>query len=68
MKYRAKCTKIVSVVETIYNTNNHNLVKDAKDWYIEVNFEDEAVLIERINKHEAEKIEMINKLMELRNE
>lgn len=68
MKYRAKCTKIVSLVETIYNTNNHKLVKDAKDIYIEVNFEDEAELIEKLNKHEAEKIAIINELEELRDQ
>lgn len=66
MVYRAKCTKIVSFIESIYNTNNHHLVKDAKDYYVEVCFEDEADLIEQINKAEEHKIELINQLSDLR--
>ena len=65
MVYRAKITKIQSWVENHYNTNLYNLVKDAKDVYIEVGNEEEAILLEVINKKTKELIDLKNKLTEL---
>lgn len=50
MYYRAKCTKIVSTIENIFNTNKYHLVKDAKDCYIELPGEDLAEKVEQMNK------------------
>lgn len=50
MYYRAKCTKIVSTIESIFNTNKYHLVKDAKDYYIELPDEDLAEKVEQMNK------------------
>lgn len=65
MVYRAKITKIQAWVEDHYNTNLYNLVKDAKDVYIEVGNEEEAYLLEVINKKTKELIDLKNKLTEL---
>ena len=54
MVYRAKITKIQSWVESNYNTNLYSIVRDAKDVYIEVMDEDEAELLEYINKKKEE--------------
>lgn len=50
MKYRAKITAIQFWVENHYNTNKHMIVKDAKDTYIEVDNEEEAMRLEELNK------------------
>lgn len=50
MVYRAKITKIVSYIDTVYSLNRYNRVKDSKDIYIEVPTENEAELIELINE------------------
>lgn len=54
MVYRAKITKIQSWVESNYNTNLYTIVRDAKDVYIEVMDEDEAELLESINRKKEE--------------
>lgn len=54
MVYRAKITKIQSWVENHYNINAHKMVLDAKDVYIEVKYEDEAELLESINRKQEE--------------
>lgn len=54
MVYRAKITKIQSWVEKHYNMNNYRMVRDAKDVYIEVGDENEAELLECINRKEEE--------------
>lgn len=59
MVYRAKITKIQSWVEMNYSLNAYNFVKDAKDVYIEVNDEDEAELLESINKMEEKRVELV---------
>ena len=50
MVYRAKITKIVSYIDTIYSLNCYNRVKDSRDVYVEVPTEEEAELIEKINE------------------
>ena len=54
MVYRAKITKIQAWVETNYNINAYTMVRDAKDVYIEVKDEDEAELLESINRKQEE--------------
>ena len=54
MFYRAKITKIQSWVENHYNINAYSTVRDAKDVYIEVKNEDEAELLESINRKQEE--------------
>ena len=58
MVYRAKITKIQSWVEQHYNINLYHLVRDAKDVYIEVDDEDEAELLESINKKQEEMLSL----------
>lgn len=54
MVYRAKITKIQAWVENNYNTNAYTMVRDAKDVYIEMKDEDEAKLLESINRKQEE--------------
>ena len=53
MKYRARITRILSSVENIYVLRGRT-VKDMKDVYIEVDTEEEADIIERMNSLKAE--------------
>lgn len=50
MVYRAKITKIVSYIDTVYSLNKYDRVKDCQDIYIEVPTEEEARQIELINE------------------
>lgn len=54
MVYRAKITWIQDWVENNYNINDYSTVCDEKDLYIEVNDEDEAELLESINRKQEE--------------
>lgn len=54
MVYRAKITKIQNWVEEHYNINCYGIVRDTKDVYIEVGDEDEAELLECINRKQEE--------------
>jgi hypothetical protein len=54
MVYRAKITKIQAWVESTHNINAYTIVCDAKDVYIEVKDEDEAELLESINRKQEE--------------
>lgn len=54
MVYRAKITWIQDWVENNYNINAYSTVCDEKDLYIEVNDEDEAELLESINRKQEE--------------
>lgn len=56
MVYIAKITYILSWVEKRYNINDYTMVRDAKDTYIEVKDEDEAELLESINRKEEEQL------------
>lgn len=66
MKYRAKITRIYSQIESIYVLNESNLVKDVKDSYIEVDTEEEAETIDRLNHLQAEFNKLYIKLLEMR--
>lgn len=50
MRYRAKITSILDWVKSQYNTNKFHIVRDEKDFYIEVSDEHEAELLEQINQ------------------
>ena len=67
MVYRAKITRIWSTIESYYNLKNYNIVRDAKDAYIEVNNEEEAELIERLNRLETERCKTLLTLIDKRN-
>lgn len=64
MVYRAKITKIQSWVEDHYDIDYYRTVRDAKDVYIEVNDEDEAELLESINRKQEELLLLQAKLYE----
>ncbi len=66
MKYRAKITRIFSDIESCYNLNKYNIVKDSKDSYIEVDTEEEAETIEHLNKLKEEYNKDYIKLLEMR--
>lgn len=65
MKYRAKCTNCISQLANITNYYHTPLCKDATDRYIEVDSEEEADLIEEINKHMGELTKLYEKLIKL---
>ena len=58
MVYRVKITKIQSWVERNYNINAYNFVRDKKDVYIEVKDEDEAELLENMNRLEEQQLKL----------
>lgn len=64
MMYRAKITKIQSWVENHYNLNAYATFHDQKDFYIEVSSEDEADLLEAINKSEERTEQLKRRLIE----
>lgn len=64
MVYRAKITKIQSWVENRYSLTAYRFVKDSKDVYIEVNDEDEAELLESINKLEEKRVVLVRQWYE----
>ena len=64
MVYRAKITKIQSWVEINYNMNAYTFVRDAKDVYIEVKDEDEAELLENMNRLEEQQLKLKNQWRE----
>lgn len=63
MVYRAKITRIFSTIESYYNLKDYAIVYDNKDAYIEVGNEDEAELIEKLNKLETERIKTLQALI-----
>lgn len=64
MVYRAKITKIQAWVEDHYNIGAFHTVRDAKDVYIEVKNEDEADMLESINKTQEKLLELKNQWAE----
>lgn len=65
MKYRAKCTNIVSQIKNITAYSKSYICHDAKDHYIEVDTEDEAELIEELNEEMTQALKTYKKLMSL---
>lgn len=64
MMYRAKITKIQAWVESNYNMNAYTIVRDAKDVYIEVKVDDEAELLENMNRLEEQQLKLKNQWIE----
>ena len=64
MVYRAKITKIQNWVEDHYNLIAYTFVRDKKDVYIEVEDEDEAELLENINRLEEQQLKLKNQWRE----
>jgi hypothetical protein len=64
MAYRAKITKIQAWLEDHYNINAYTMVRDAKDVYIEVKDEDEAELLENMNRLEEQQMKLKNQWRE----
>lgn len=64
MLYRAKITKIQAWVENNYNMNAYTFVHDAKDVYIEVKDEDEAELLENMNRLEEQQAKLMKQWRE----
>ena len=64
MVYRAKITKIQSWVEGRYSVTAYTFVRDAKDVYIEVKDEDEAELLENMNRLEEQQLKLKNQWRE----
>lgn len=54
MVHRAKITNIQAWLESHKNVDAYTMVRDAYDVYIEVKDEDEADLLESINRKEIE--------------
>lgn len=49
MKYRAKITNIISQIRNVKAYSNLYILRDNRDFYIDVNTEEEAELIEELN-------------------
>jgi hypothetical protein len=64
MAYRAKITKIQAWLEDHYDINAYTMVRDAKDVYIEVKDEDEAELLENMNRLEEQLLKLKNQWRE----
>ena len=60
-------TRILSTIESLYNLKQYTIVSDNKDSYIEVDNEEEAELIERLNKLEIERMNTYLTLIAKRN-
>ena len=65
MLYRAKITKIQSWVEDHYSLTAFTYVRDAKDVYIEVKDEDEAELLENMNRLEEQQLKLKNQWIDM---
>lgn len=65
MKHRAKMTYCIPQMMNVYERGNAQIVRDAKDFYIEVNTEEEAELIEEINNHFQQALQQYKKLIKL---
>lgn len=51
MKYRAKATHCMHLIENIYDQGTLFTCRDAKDVYVEVDTEEEAAEIETLNHY-----------------
>lgn len=65
MKYRAKCTNCISQLLNITKYKDAFFCKDASNRYIEVDSEEEADLIEEINKQKGELTKLYERLIKL---
>lgn len=61
MVYRAKITNIQAYIEDNYNIDAYHIVTDSTDKYIEFRDEEEASLIDAINRAQLQLIEAVLK-------
>lgn len=54
MKYRAKITSCAHLIDNLYDFENAYICKDERDTYVDVKTEEEADLIEQLNRHQEE--------------
>lgn len=65
MKYRAKITNCIQLIECHYNFEKNHVCHDKYDTYIEVDTEEEAEIIEELNKTTSRTTELYTKLRDL---
>lgn len=65
MKYRAKCTNCISQVMNAYNINKYPILRDARDFYVEVDSEYQAELIEELDKHMKEAVKIYTTIVNI---
>ena len=65
MKYRAKITNCIQLIECRYNFKKNYVCHDKYDTYIEVDTEAEAEIIEELNRVQGKSIELYSQLVEL---
>ena len=65
MKYRAKITNCIQLIECCYNFKKHYVCHDKHDSYIEVDTEAEAEIIEKLNDLQGQCRELYSQLIEL---
>jgi len=59
MVYKAKITRIFSVVESLYDLTKCVIVYDSKDCYLEVSSKVECLLLDHLNDLEKSRIDTI---------
>ena len=65
MNHRAKMTYCIPQMMNVYENGKAYVCKDAKDTYIEVNTQEEAELIEEINDHFQQALQLYKQLIKL---
>lgn len=65
MKHRAKMTYCIPQMMNVYENGKAPICKDEKDTYIEVDTEEEAELIEEINDHFQQALQLYKQLIKL---
>lgn len=65
MKHRAKMTYCIPQIMNVYEKGKAQIVRDVKDYYIEVNTQEEAELIEEINDHFQQALQLYKQLIKL---
>ena len=67
MRYRAKITDCFQVIECIYDMRKMCVCHDFQDTYIEVETEEEAELIERLNEVQKRSRELYTQITNIIN-
>lgn len=65
MKYSAKITYCIPQMMNVYENGKGYICKDDKDTYIVVNTKEEAELIEEINNHFQQALQLYKQLIKL---
>lgn len=67
MKYRAKATNCMHLIENIYDEGTLYIARDVKDVYVEVDTEEEAAEIEILNHYCKMTETYYSRLVEIKN-